>query len=354
MRHWRVLIAAAYALSCGSSDRASDPGFQIVNSEAVAIAGLALTLEVRNLSQVERVELGGQSLDVVSVTASPGDRNEVIGLLVAGDDVWFAQGNPQQAALHRFRPGSMTPDDGSFDFSTSLDAPICEDTSRDGCFEKFVMPTVNAHPAHLAMDAEGWIWVTEYFRTAISALNPVTGEFKRYPQAPSEERGHALLGAGPWELFIDDAGDVVFNSYFNNTVSWFDHTRRDDPACLALDQNDRNPCVIQLRVDEEIELAQVHSVTKGANSRVWFTTTASQQEQVPTTVGFVNADKEVIKRLSCRCLRTVGAGKTESCAIRTPPSSGLLSSSETPSGVSKKESEEQGLGRLRAKPRACT
>jgi len=225
----------------------------------------------------------------------PGDHNEIIGIAIDGQDVWVAQGNPQESALWRFRPDTLAADDGTFDFSESLDSQVCDGVSVDGCFQKFVMPTINAHPAHLVVDDDGWVWVTEYFRTAISALNPATGEFKRYPQAASDEQSHALLGAGPWEIFIDDADKIVFNSYFDNTITWFDRSRRDDPACLMLDAEGENPCSERLRVEDEIELAQVHSITKGDNGRVWFTTAAGPDESVPTSVGFVTADRSVVR-----------------------------------------------------------
>jgi hypothetical protein len=93
-------------------------------------------------------------------------------------------------------------------------------------------------------------------------------------------------------MLIAPNGDIYFNEAFDASVSRFDGSRADDPACLTLDAQGQNPC-IESRVIPNFDLVNqaVHSIALDGEGRLWFTTRDAREEGAENTasVGFVTA-----------------------------------------------------------------
>jgi virginiamycin B lyase len=189
--------------------------------------------------------------------------------------LWFTQGGLRAgAALVSFDPARV-PFDNQFDFSVSLDNLICADGAPDAdCYHFYPLPERSDGPAHMALDAGGFVWYTAFLSNAIGRLDPETGAAIEFPlpRAIGQTEAALFFGAGPWQILIGPGGDVFFNEFFDGTLSRFDASRVEDPACRTLNAAGENPCVESLvipRFDPVHE--QVHSIALDGEGRLWFT-----------------------------------------------------------------------------------
>lgn len=238
----------------------------------------------------------------------PGDHNEIIGL--AWDEtrglIWFANGGLDASGIWRrslacFDPDSM-PHDGFFDFSTSIDDRVCESPLRGdsalhlvppGKFRVYPLPQNSHQPAHLALDADGNVWYTAFWGNAIGRLDPSTGIVREIPlsKARAKSGPAAVVGAGPWQILINDAGDVVFNEFFDSQVCRLPVSAIDDPRALALNDDGRNTFVEEMSLpDADLELEMIHSIAEDPAGNVWFTVHNSADNARGFQVGYVHSD----------------------------------------------------------------
>jgi streptogramin lyase len=233
----------------------------------------------------------------------PGDWNEVIG--IAWDEargrMWVAQGGLEAGpALASFDPERI-PWDNDFDFSVSLIDQVCEvGEPEDDCYRLYRLPEESLHPAHLEVAENGLIWYTAYWGRRIGVLEPASGRHFGFPVP--EAIGTAppvwIVGAGPWEIVQAPGGDIIFNEFFDSTVSRFDASRLLDPACRRLDGDGRNPCMTDFVVPgADLTHEQVHSIAYDLEGRLWYTQHGDRDTLTEASLGYITADWQHIVRL---------------------------------------------------------
>ena len=231
-----------------------------------------------------------------------------------------------RARLTSFDPERI-PFDGHFDFSTTAtcntapdrnglgtcsNAPaqpcvsaddcvladwICPPGSADDsrCYREYELPEA-AHtymPAHVIVHSDGSVWYTAYWSgNHIGRLDPESGTFSLFPLAAPRGQEQCdylacacftnamppdcsscctlwMFGAGSWDITVSSVGDVLFTEYVNGAVGRFRIAELDNPACAALDERGKNPCI-----DERVvtpDGLQVHSLALDRDQNVWFT-----------------------------------------------------------------------------------
>ncbi len=259
-----------------------------------------------NHSRVVRYDPDAPAEDAWRIYNLPGDWNEAIG--VAWDPVreriWVAEGGLIAGSrLTNFDPEAV-PWDNHFDFSTSLDAMICGDDDPDdgACFRRYDHPNPKAHLAHARVAADGAVWFTGYWSDHIGRLFPETGEWELYPvpAATSTDAPVWVVGAGPWQLRIDEpTGDIVFCEFFDSTVNRLPAASFGDPTCLGLDESGENPCIQVMEIPEYDPLDDhIHSIEYDAAGRLWYSTFVDKEAgHIGGSLGFVTADWGHILRL---------------------------------------------------------
>jgi streptogramin lyase len=247
-----------------------------------------------NHSRILRYDPAGGTFRVYNV---PGDRNEVVGLAwdATRGRVWFAEG--ATGAITGFDP-ERAPWDNAFDFSTSLDAHVNPANAADG-FRRFNVPAPNGYPSCLAVDAQGGVWFTSFLGNKVGRLDPDTGTFVEVPlpKRRSTARPAAIFDTGgPWQIAIAPDGEVVIDESFDFTVDRIDaeRVRQGDPACKALDATGKNPCVVEVAVEEDASVLStaetdlLHTVGFDAEGRLWYGRHGPQTGSAfPDTLGIV-------------------------------------------------------------------
>ncbi|MBI2919527.1 MAG: hypothetical protein HYY18_00415 [Planctomycetes bacterium] len=243
--------------------------------------------------------------------------------------VWFAQGGLKAGArLWSFDPERVA-SDPTFDFTTSLDALVNPADPATG-FRAYDLPLKDDQPAHLAMDPDGSIWYSAYWRNRIGRLVPETGVVQEIPlpKAIGKSPPTAIVGGGPWSLHVAPDGTVVFNEFSDSTLTRIDaaRVRAGDPACFALDKEGRNPCILDSLVVPEADLVseQVHSTAYDREGRLWYTIHGPNEAAAPggrASLGFVTADWKRIVRLP-PLPRAAGEGALSANGIAIDPKNG--------------------------------
>lgn len=261
----------------------------------------------------------------------PGDQNEVIGIAwdAKRGRIWFAQGGLKAGArLWSFDP-ERVPSDPAFDFSTSLDALVNPADPAAG-YRAYDLPFRDDQPAHLAVDPDGSVWFSAYWRNRIGRLVPETGVVQEVPlpKAIGKSPPTAIVGGGPWSVHVAADGAVVFNEFFDSTLTRIDaaRVRAGDAACFALDGEGRNPCILQSLVVPEADLLneQVHSSAYDREGRLWYTIHGPNETAAPggrASLGFVTADWKWIVRLP-PLPRAAGEGALSANGIAIDPKNG--------------------------------
>ncbi len=233
----------------------------------------------------------------------PGDWNEIIGLAwdEARGRMWVAQGGLEAGSLIASFDPEHIPYDNHFDFSTSLLDQVCGvGEPEDDCYRVYRLPETSLHPAHLEVARDGLIWYTAYWGSRIGMLDPATGRVLEYPLPPAIGTAPPVwvTGPGPWEIVQAPDGNLVFNEFFDSTISRFDASRRLDPACRRLDSDDRNPCITDFVVPGvDLTYEQMHSIAYDLEGRLWYTQHGDPNVATEASLGFVTADWRHIVRL---------------------------------------------------------
>jgi streptogramin lyase len=269
---------------------------------------------VMNHSRVGRFDPVSQTFQMYNIQ---GDRNEAVGLWVDETRGWIwiteagfhsdttTQPPPHQGAIMAFDPETAVWNNALSSASwKTLDAELCgagEDPTDDGCLKRYALPAATwtalqrgaFWPAHLVGDTNGDIWFTSFWGTSIGRLEPDTETVTIYP-LPDARHPNAIVGSGPWAIEISPDGEyVVFDEYFDSTISRFDRSRADDSACLSLDGSGSNPCVEEMEIDLDLASQNIHGIFHDGNGRVWFaegTALGTPAGTVQSRLGFVRPD----------------------------------------------------------------
>ncbi len=224
----------------------------------------------------------------------PTDWAEVMGVMwdEGHHRIWFTMGGLIEGnAVVSFDPDRILPD-CYFDFSVSIDSLICpEDGPYEDCFRYYSIPTPATQPAHMALDANGNVWITEYWGKAIAVLDPETGDIEEYPVPPtiSEAWPSIYVGSGPWQMMVDEDGTVWFTEFFDNTISRFFPERRLIFDCTELDSLDRNPCIEEYVIPgADMLREQVHSLAMDDEGNIWWGQHQDKDNPGNATVGYFN------------------------------------------------------------------
>lgn len=245
-------------------------------------------------------EPGGPEFRVYNV---PGDWNEVMGLEwdATRNWIWFAQGGLNAGAkVVGFDP-ELIPWDNDFDFSTSLDHLIgTPGDPGDAVYHFYDVPNLTAQPAHLLAKDNGDIWFTHYWGRAIARLQPDINVVTTYPVPDpiSKATPAYIVGAGPWEIKEAPNGDIIFNEFFDATITRFDISRADDPLTWQLDADGKNPGMTDIvlpRYDPKLE--QMHSIAYDLQGRLWYTIHVADTLGLNASVGYVTPDWQHITRI---------------------------------------------------------
>jgi hypothetical protein len=222
----------------------------------------------------------------------PTDWAEVMGVMwdESRHRVWFTMGGLLEGnTIVSFDPDMIEPD-CYFDFSVSIDSLICpENGPYDDCYRYYPMPTGGAQPAHMALDADGNVWVTEYWGRAIAVLDPETGVFEEYPVPPtiSEAWPAIFVGSGPWQILVVEDGTIWFTEFFDNTISQFFPDRRQFFDCTSLDSLDQNPCIEEYVIPgADMLREQVHSLAMDDEGNLWWGQHQDDDDPANATVGY--------------------------------------------------------------------
>jgi len=280
---------------------------------------------VRNHSRVLSYQPGTMTWKAYNF---PGNRNEVRGLTWDAERNWvwaaesgfysdftpfFDKGETNRSTSHQSTIMAFDPDTAANDINylwpttDALDSELCtgeETPTKDSCFKRYALPETALNTAHLAVDPDGFVWFTNFWGTSIGRLNPATEAVIIYPMpAPSGTCGLACdaVGSGPWEIRISpDSQYVVFNEYFDNTLTRFDRSRATEVACQSLDGNGENPCTEDLVLPvtptiPSLDYVSIHSIEYHPNGSLWFTITTPVKSVQPlgraaSTLGFIPPD----------------------------------------------------------------
>ncbi|MCP4092058.1 MAG: hypothetical protein GY747_01315 [Planctomycetes bacterium] len=234
----------------------------------------------------------------------PNDWNEVIGLAwdSTRDWIWFAEGSLISGSrIVGFDP-EVIPWDNDFDFSTSLSHQVgTPGLPTDPVYHYYSVPNLTAHAAHLLITDNGDVWFTHFWGSAIGRLVPATGQITTYPVPAAISRATPahIVGAGPWQIVEAPNGDIIFNEFFDSTITRFDISRADDPATLTLDANGRNPGMtdrVVPRFDKRRE--QLHSIAYDEKGNLWYTLHTADEANLKAAVGYLNPEWTEMTRFS--------------------------------------------------------
>lgn len=259
----------------------------------------------------------------------PNDGNEVIGLTwdPTRNWIWFAEGSLNSGShIVGFDP-DLIPWDNHFDFSTSLQHQVgTPGLPSDPVFHYYDVPNSGAHAAHLIVKSNGDLWFTHFWGSAISRLVPSTGAITTYPVPAHISRATPafVVGAGPWQILEAPNGDIVFNEFFDSTITRFDITRADDPLTWQLDANGLNPGMtdrVVPRFDKRHE--QLHSIAYDAGGNLWYTMHTANEPGLEAAVGYINPGWTEMTRFS-PMEDTPGTGAWSAAGIAIDQTSGSI------------------------------
>jgi streptogramin lyase len=260
---------------------------------------------------------------------APNDWNEVIGLTwdPTRNWVWFAEGSLAAGSrIVGFDP-DLIPWDNHFDFSTSLSHLVgTPGLASDPVYHYYTVPNTGAHAAHLLVKPNGNIWFTQFWGSAIGRLNPTTGVFNTYPVPAHVSRATPayVVGAGPWQIVAAPNGDIVFNEFFDATITRFDITRADDPLTWQLDANGLNPGMIDREVPRhDRRHEQMHSIAYDPAGNLWYTLHTANTPGLEAAVGYLNPAWSQMTRFSPMD-STPGSGAWSAAGIAVDSSSGNI------------------------------
>lgn len=215
----------------------------------------------------------------------PGDNNQVNGL--AWDHVrnriWYTSNNP---AEYKGRVGSFDPEtapyDNTFNFASSINHHLCTPGGSDaGCFREYPVSTKVLLMGKMLVDHTGDVWYNSFWgsgseaqgRAELGRLHPDTGAVERYPL--SKPRlflpKYWVVDGGAWEIRLNDAGDIVFNEWFDDQVVTLRAADIGNPECLAIDPLTlNNPCLEEFNVpDLDVMNQRIHSIDKDMAGNIW-------------------------------------------------------------------------------------
>ena len=267
--------------------------------------GSIYTGNMENHSRIVRVDPNNPTPENSRVYNIPGDQNEVMGL--AWDEsrglMWATQaglnavagGGGTGAALISFNP-ETTEWDNDFDFTSSIDHLITDDSMNNSGFEFHWLGNGNEQtaPANLVIDEYGGIWVTLFWGNSILHYVPETGEMREIPLADSiSGKFPNWFGGNPWEIELDGQGHVVFTEFVDLTVGRIAIADAQNDECLSLNAEGLNPCVEEISVLPGYDFSEgfgLHSLMHDLHGNLWFTPTAGKivaEEDNDLSVGFI-------------------------------------------------------------------
>ena len=227
----------------------------------------------------------------------PNDKASVVGVLI--DElrgmIWYTESESYSGnAIAAFPMSSMLSNCAFDPYSSQQRDPICSDGPNDSCHWRFPRPNPTGFPAHLAMDAAGNIWFTEFWGNRIGRLTPETGEIIELPlPTPIVQQGPGIwVGSGPWELAFDDNGDLWVGEFFDATILRIRPSLMATEDCQQLDANGQNPCIEEMLVASNgIDQKTLHTISIGVDGLVWFAVEESSDEEGRRTIaefGFIS------------------------------------------------------------------
>jgi streptogramin lyase len=219
----------------------------------------------------------------------PGDDVEVYGVAIdpARSMVWYAEGDLENGnAIGGFDPATAL-NNCNWNPYANPRPVYCDGTPTPGCHQRFELPPVRS-PAHLVLDGAGDIWFTEFWGNRIARIDPETGTLTELPlPTPIVQAGPGIwAGSGPWELAFDAEGDLWVTEFFDATLLRVRPSLMAESDCTQLDVAGRNPCIEEVFVGSDgLDLRTMHTTYPAASGRVWFGLSAG----VDSRVGFASA-----------------------------------------------------------------
>ena len=251
----------------------------------------------------------------------PGVRNESMGVLwdAARNWVWVAEGgfysdfvagDVHQGTILAFDPDYATWnnalssgagwDPGCSPLCTGGQMPGNVGAGVPGCMKRYQLPAAAFNPAHMALDADGYIWWTNFWGTSIGRLNPATSATILYPEPVARSPQSPIVGSGTWAIHLSPDGEyVVWNEYFDGQLSRMRVSDGDDAACQSLDGSGLNPCMEHVDVgssggaDHDIDTDSIQGLDVAPNGAYWFSTggpLSSTPGSFEAKIGFVDPD----------------------------------------------------------------
>ncbi len=209
----------------------------------------------------------------------PGNDAEVFAVVIdhARGMVWYSESSPRGNAIGGFSISGAT---SACQFNPDADAqaPLCSVQQVPACHQHFALPTANSQPTHLVLDGSGNIWFPEYSNNKIARLNPTTGALLELPLPPPIVRQGpgSFVGSGPFEIDIDANGDLWVAEYFDATVDRIQPSRLATNDCTHLDTMNHNPCIDEIFVGSNgLDGITIHTLNVGPNGLVWFSLSGS-------------------------------------------------------------------------------
>ena len=291
------------------------------------------TLACDNHSRVGSYDPTGNTFVMYNL---PGNRNEAHGLyvdeaesliLVAecgwyGDwDTFSGPDIAHQGAIMVFDPATVVPGGNALargSWASTMDPELCvgaETAKINNCYQRIDMPAAGWNPAnapevgglcpsHIAKDANGDYWFTNFWGSTIGRLQLDTETVTLYemPATRSTAGPGVTVGGGPWEIEVKD-GYVYFNEYFDCQFGRMLVSDGDNVACETLSGGE-NTCVqwVDAKVGKNYDGQEdtCHSFAFDSTGVFWFGT-IGQLNDVPgetgAQIGFIDRDWTVARLL---------------------------------------------------------
>jgi streptogramin lyase len=224
---------------------------------------------IHNVSRVVRY---APSTGTFACFATPLDYGAIIGLHVdeQASRVWYS--SEPSDSLWSFDP-ALAPSDCLWDPYSQPWPQACTAGQSGACHSAVLIPGYYPSLAHLAAAADGAIWFTHYWGTAVGRYDPASGAVDRIPLPPQIAQTFPgwLVGSGPWELSFDSSGDLWVSEFFDGTLVRIRTADMENGGCLALIEG-ANPCVDEMFVGSDgSDSRYLHSVKVADDGIIWFT-----------------------------------------------------------------------------------
>lgn len=234
-------------------------------------SGSGYAPETPGLHNVGRVVRYSPATGAFACWAAPEDYSPVGGLYVdeTSGRVWYS--SESSDSLWSFDP-SAAPSDCLWDPYTQSWPVRCDESPQAGCHEPLFIPGYYPSVAHIARADDGALWFTHYWGTAVGRYDPADGSIIRIPLPTHIGQTYPawFVGSGPWELSFDAEGALWVSEFFDGTLVRVDAANI-RPECTALVDGE-NPCVEEVFVGSNgSDQRYLHSVTTDADGFVWFT-----------------------------------------------------------------------------------